>query len=204
MVIKPIQCSKYKLAQLGFGLVELMVSISVMVLVTSVILVKHDSYNGATLLRSQAYEIALQLREIQLLSISATEAGSGYRNVYGVHFSTSTTDTYFIFRDDDDDYYFDAGAVPPEKFGKQGTLSSEFVIDAIRLLGTLGPTNEDELSVTFERPNFDAKFYTGPNTSVANTVSGVEIDIRTKGTTGPGSGNIRTVEITRTGQITVK
>jgi type II secretory pathway pseudopilin PulG len=201
MVNKPIYRRRYNLTQLGFGLVELMVSISVMVLVTSVILVKHDSYNGATLLRSQAYAIALQLREVQLLSISATEAGSGFRNVYGLHFSTSTTDTYFIFRDADvpNNYYFDAVS---EKFGKQGTLDPSFEIDAIRLIGT--GAIEDELSITFERPNFDAKFYTAPNTPALSSVSGVEIDVRTAGTTGTGNGKIRTIEITKTGQITVK
>jgi prepilin-type N-terminal cleavage/methylation domain-containing protein len=198
MVINPTLRSKQNLNQLGFGLVELMVSISIMALVTSVILVKNNSYNGSTLLRSQAYEIALQLREVQLLSISATEAGSGFRNVYGVHFSTSTSDTYFIFRDAvPNDYFFDAGS---EKFGKPGTLNAQFVIDAIRLVGSA--STPEQLSITFERPNFDAKFYTGSGN--AATESAVEIDVRTKGTTGTGNNELRTIEITRTGQITVK
>ena len=199
MVIKPTHIRSYKLSQLGFGLVELMVSISIMVLVTSVILVNNNSYNGATLLRNQAYEIALQLREVQLLAISATEAGSGFRNVYGVHFSTSTNNTYFIFRDVNANYYFDAGS---EKLGKQGILDPKFVIDAIRLIGT--GAIEDELSITFKRPNFDANFYSESGAAVPASVSAVEIDVRTKGTTGTGNGKIRTVEITRTGQITVK
>ena len=202
MVIKPNNSRSYKLSQIGFGLVELMVSISIMVLITSVILVKNNSYNGATLLRNQAYEIALQLREVQLLSISAAEAGSGFRNVYGVHFNTVNNDIYFIFKDTNVNYYFDASLLPSEKFGKQGSLDSKFVIDAIRLVGS--PDTPEQLSITFERPNFDAKFYRGPLNFVAPAVSGVEIDVRTKGTTGPGSGKIRTVEITRTGQITVK
>lgn len=200
MVNKPSNLIKYNLTQHGFGLVELMVSISIMVLITSVILVKHDSYNGATLLRSQAYEIALQLREIQLLSISATEAGTGFRNVYGIHFSTAANDSYFNFRDADSDYYFDPGA---EEFGKPGTLDSKFEIDEIRLVGGAVVNN---LSVTFQRPNFDALFYTAPapGGEVGPGVSAVEIDIRTKGTTGAGNGKIRTIEVTRTGQITVK
>ena len=200
MVNKLTHGRSYKLSQLGFGLVELMVSISIMVLITSVILVKNNSYNGATLLRNQAYEIALQLREVQLLSISAAESGSGFRNVYGVHFSTAANNTYFIFRDKDSDYYFDDA--DGERFGKQGSLDSKFVIDAIRLIDSPDPLVQ--LSITFERPNFDAKFYEGSLNFVAPAVSAVEIDVRTKGTTGLGSGKIRTVEITRTGQITVK
>lgn len=208
MVINPTYRRKNNLTQLGFGLIELMVSISVMVLVTSVILVKHDSYNGATLLRSQAYDIALQLREVQLLSISAAQDGSAnanaFRNVYGVHFSTTTNDTYFVFKDADSDFYFDYANTNSEKFGKQGTLSSKFVIDTIRLISSSGNTEENELSISFKRPNFDANFYEGSGNAVDPSVSAVEIDVRTKGTTGGGSGNIRTVEITRTGQITVK
>ena len=48
----------------GFGLIELMVSISVMAIVSAIILVKQNSFNGAILLRSQTYEIALDVREV--------------------------------------------------------------------------------------------------------------------------------------------
>ncbi len=200
MVINFTYRHKNNFFQSGFGLIELMVSISVMVLVISVILVNHNSYNGATLLRSQAYEIALQLREAQLMSISATQAevGLDFRNVYGVHFSLATNDTYFIFRDENGDYFFDAGA---EELGKQGTLDSHFTIDAIRLIGSV--VVPEQLSVTFERPNFDAKFRTASGVSPAG-LTGVEIDVRTKGTVGLGSGKLRTIEITKAGQITVK
>jgi type II secretory pathway pseudopilin PulG len=180
----------------GFGLLELMVSIGIVVLVMGIIVSKHSSYNSAVLLRSQAYSVALQAREIQLSAVSATELIGNYRNVLGLHFNTATPAFYYNFRDNDSDNYFDLNEV----FGRRNNIDSRFEISAIRLSdGSTRP----EISVIFERPNFDARFYTalGP---VAASINTVEIDIRVKGTSGTGVGEVRTVEITRTGQITVK
>ena len=59
------------------------------------------------------------------------------------------------------------------------------------------------MSIVFERPNFDARFYTssGP---VSSAVSAVQLVVRLRGTTGTGVGVVRVVEISRTGQITVQ
>ena len=76
------------------------------------------------------------------------------------------------------------------------------MIDKIRYVGDSGtPTN---LSIVFKRPNFDAIFYESSGTQAPANVSAVLIDVRLKGTTGNGVGEVRTVEITRTGQITVQ
>ncbi len=183
----------------GFGLVELMVSISIVVLVTSIILVRHTSYNGAVLLRSQAYEVALQAREIQLSAVSAMLEAGGFRNVFGLHFDTNTPDYYLNFKDDTTsggNFYYDSG----EQIGKRNNIDKRFEIGAIRLSNGATP---NELSIVFERPNFDARFFDGANSEIT-TASTVEIDIRLKGTSGTGSGEVRTVEISRTGQITVQ
>jgi type II secretory pathway pseudopilin PulG len=193
---------KFKMVSLwqknaGFGLVELLVSISIMILVLGVIMVKHSSFNGATLLRGQAYDIALTVRETQLLAISATDLGSGFRNVYGLHFNTANPTSYKFFRDADNDYFYDA----VEEVGKQGQIDRRFEISAIRLIGG-GATSQ--VSLLFERPNFDAKIYTASGVPAGGAVSGVEIDVRVKGTTGTSTGDIRTIEVTRAGQISVK
>ncbi len=187
----------------GFGLVELMVSISIVVLVTSIILVRHTSYNGAVLLRSQAYEVALQAREIQLSAVSAILEAGGFRNVFGLHFDTNTPDYYLNFKDDTTsggNFYYDSG----EQIGKRNNIDKRFEIGDIRLMnGVTTVSSPSALSIVFERPNFDARFFTGANNEITNA-STVEIDIRLKGTSGTGSGEVRTVEISRTGQITVQ
>ncbi len=197
----PMQVSQQqqKPSEAGFSLIELVVTISIMVIVSGVILARHSAFTGASLLRSQAYEIALKVREVQLSAISSSELGAGFRNVYGVHFNTTRGNVYSVFRDADSDYFYDS----TELFGVQGIVDGRFVIDEIRLIGGAGGT-VDQISVLFERPNFDAKLYTGSGAAVAATVSGIEIDVRVKGTTGDTVSEKRVIEITKTGQIAVQ
>ncbi len=189
----------------GFSLIELLVSISIIVLVLGVIMVRHTSFNGAVLLRSQAYEVALQIREVQLGALSAVGVSGAFQNELGVHFDTTgTANYYWSFRDTDttpsvlNNSFYDAG----EEMGKRNNLDKRFEIDAIRLVTGAGVTVIDKISVVFRRPNFDANFYQNNSGTPVNATA-VQIDIRLKGTTGNGSGEVRTVEISKTGQITV-
>lgn len=186
--------NKIKTQSEGFGLIELLVSISIMVVVTSVVLVRQTSFNGAVLLRSQAYEVALQLRDAQLNAVSATGQSGNYRSLIGVHFDTTNNGTYRIFRDVDGDSYYDVN----EEFGLQGQIDPRFEVRAIRADGN-SVTN---LSVVYERPNFDARFFDGANSEV--TAATVEIDIARVGADGTGLGDIRTVEVTSAGQVAVQ
>lgn len=195
--------SKHKnnLTTKGFALVELLVSISILVLVLGTIMFRHSAFNSAVLLRSQAYEVALQARDTQLFAVSIVSDNGNYKNRYGLHF-TKDSITYKIFRDNHRNSYFDSD----EEFGKQGNLDPRFVISDIRWVQNDGTkASISNVSVLFERPNFDAKFYTGaaPAGALSNAAS-VEIDVRLKGTTGDEVSEVRTVEITRTGQISVK
>lgn len=180
----------------GFGLIELMVSISIMMVISAVIMARHSSFNGAVLLRSQAYEIALSIREVQMSAVSAESNGSGsFRATEGVYFNTSSPTQYQIFRDADNDSFYDSS----EQYGKQGIIEKRFEIRAIRAVGdTVTGTG---LAVVFERPNFDAKFF---DSAGQVNASSVEIDLAKKDAVGNGPDVVKTIEITGTGQITVK
>lgn len=191
-------------SQGGFGLVELMVSVSIMVIISAVILAKQNSFNSAVLLRGQTYEIALSVREVQLSAISASSDGTGnFRSSVGVHFSTSTTANadgrYQIFNDANDDGYSGVS----EETGTQGILDNRFHIRNIRIDGNPLPSSETDISIVFERPNFDAIFYDASG-NLMNNVSTVEIDVARRGASGTGVEVLRTLEISKTGQITVK
>ena len=178
-------------SQAGLGLVELLVSISIMVLVLSIIMTRQNSFDNAVLLRNQAFEIALQLREIQLSAVSASSDGNGqFRSVLGIHFDVTNGNeqVYKIFRDANGNGELDAG----EEFGKQGVIDPRFEISLIAV--DLVP--EDTVSVMFERPNFDAKFFdaTGTDYSAVNLAIYIR-HIRT--------GEMRHVTVTSTGQIAV-
>lgn len=181
----------------GFGLVELMVSISIMAIVAAVVLTRQSTFNSAVLLRSEAYQIALQVREVQLNAVSASGDTGTFRDVLGVHFSTTTDGTYRIFRDANTNGFYDGAT---EEFGLQGILDSRFEIRDIRGVGATISGNE--VSVIFVRPNFDARFFHSAGSEL--TASAVEIDVARRGVTGNGPEVVRTLEITSTGQIAVQ
>lgn len=185
-----------KALQAGFGLVELMVSITIMAIVSAIVMVRHEAFNSAALLRSQAYEVALKVREVQFSSVSASGDGSGVFNaVNGVYFDTVTDDGFYVIFADDGNYFYDGG----EEVGPAGVLDKRFEVLEIR---DDNNTPHNDISVVFERPNFDALFYGSANTPVNTTF--IEIDIARRGATGAGCGEVRTVEVTKTGQISVK
>jgi len=185
----------------GFSLVELMISITIMVIVISIVSINQGSFNGAVLLRSQAYEVALAVRGTQLDAVSAVGDAGDFRSVRGVHVDSSTASNgrFAIFRDAptgvNANGFYDSG----EQYGRQGFLDNRFEITDIRPIGdTMQPSGG--LSIVFVRPNFDALFF---DSAGAVDASSVEIDIARKGATGSGPGDVRTVEVTATGQISV-
>lgn len=188
----------------GFGLVELMVSISIMTLVSTVILVKNRSFNNALLLRNQAYEIAFTLRQAQLLAVSGNKEATSNSNQYGVYFDVTGTPAngqYRLFRDDSASGAnlgrYDAGDVT---LGTLGTLDNRYVIQDI-VDSSGNSLAENVLSITFVRPNFDALF----KDSSGSYFSGpVYLKISPKDDNGYVNVPFRLVEITSTGQITVK
>ena len=183
----------------GFGLVELLVSFSILTLVLGTIMVRQDSFNSAVLLRNQAYEIALHAREVQMYAVSILGDAGDYRDVYGLYFNTTNATNrsgYKVYQDTSTgNFRYDAS----EEFGVQGRLDQRFEIGAIRLIDSSGSTlpSDGQVSVMFQRPNFDARFF---DNSGEVSASVLEIDIVLKS----NNSNVRTIEITKTGQISVQ
>jgi prepilin-type N-terminal cleavage/methylation domain-containing protein len=204
----PFLTPKKKLKnQQGFGLIELLVSISILTLVLSIIMFRQDSFNSAVLLRSQVYEIALEARRIQLFAVSAIGGtGSNFRQQYGIHFNTapSANSRYRPFFDSDqnppDNHFYEGAA---DDFGPPGIVDQRFEIRAIRLINGSNTDTPSQLSVVFERPNFDALFF-DQGTGVAHPATIAEIDIAVRGLTGTGPEVVRTLTISKTGQISVE
>ncbi len=185
-------------------MVELMVSIGIVVLVLSVVVTRQQAFNGAVLLRSQAYEIALAMREIQLGAISSASDGSGeFRAVQGVYFNEGENQQYRLFRDTtlaadpNNNNFWDPG----EDIGFSGLLDPRFEIRSIEP-NSIG----SELSIVFQRPNFDAVFVRNRNNN-PGSISNVPVVLITIGLRG-GSGtvcgeDIRQIEVSSAGQISV-
>jgi len=184
-------------------MVELLVSIGIVVLVLSIVVVRQQGFNSAVLLRGQAYEIALAMREVQLGAISAVSDGSGdFRAAQGIYFnitSPGTNQEYKLFRDANDNQFY----TPGEDIGFSGLLDARFEIRGITLSGG---TSVNEFAILFQRPNFDAVFVTD-GSGTAGAISGeqaVLITIGLRGQSGTVCGqDTRQIEVRSTGQIAV-
>jgi len=183
-------------------MVELLVSIGIVVLVLSIVVVRQQGFNGAVLLRGQAYEIALAMREVQLGAISAVSDGTGeFRASQGVYFDIANNQEYRLFRDTatgpDNNNFYDTG----EDIGFSGLLDARFEIRGIEP-SSIG----NQLAVVFQRPNFDAVFVTNDsgNASAISGEQAILITIGLRGGTGALCGqDTRQIEVRSTGQIAV-
>lgn len=184
----------------GFSLVELLVSISIIVLVLVVTLTRQGAYNSAVLLQSEAYDVALAIREAQTQGVSVTAiTADEFRAVYGVHFDIANPDEYILFQDADDDMYY--------------SDTSEVILGATKLDGrfeikdiTPAPDG-DSVSIVFERPNFDAVFVEedGGGGEMSSTVTSIEIQLGMVGVEATTCGqDYRIIEVTSVGQISVQ
>ena len=175
-------------------MVELLVSISIVVLVLTITLTRQSSFNSAVLLRSEAFDLALAIREIQLSAVSATSDGSGeFRSTLGVHLDTATPNRYILFRDANANNAYDSG----EAIGSPGIIDPRFELSTLRVDG-----DQSEVSVVFERPNFDALFFDGS----ANSITDAQLRVRLQmqgATTAVCGDDYREIEITAAGQIAV-
>jgi prepilin-type N-terminal cleavage/methylation domain-containing protein len=198
MGIPPLQQKQQRLK--AFTLIELMVTITIVVLVTGIVLVQYSSFNSSVLLTSQAYQLAFDLREAQSLAISVRGQGNSFREEYGLYFNYSTPGVYHLFQD--------SGTARPalyqqsEAIGTPNVIDPRFTIQDLCINGSFGQrcASSDaaatDLSVTFRRPDFDAAF---GNNAGTNNITSAQIVIRPLN----GSGS-RVVTITTAGQISVQ
>lgn len=184
----------------GFTVIELMVTITIVVLVTGIVLIQYSSFNSSVLLTSQAYAIAFDLRETQSIAISVRGNGASFREEYGLYFDINAPNQYLLFQDNGSakPAVYNAG----EEVGNPNIVDPRFVIEDFCINGSFGQrcASEglvaDDLSVTFKRPDFDAAF---ANSDGTNNITSAEIFVT------PLNGNgIRVITITNAGQISVQ
>lgn len=187
----------------GFGLVELLVSISIMIIVTGLVLTQHSSFNSGVLLRSQAYDIGLRLREVQLSTVGAQGSGgaSGYRLLFGARFNVGGNSGYTVLStpNTNANWHLNYTTV-----GAAGIIDPRFQIICITRVTSTGGDLCDagataETYILFKRPNFDAIFFNQNGVRLPDTIIAVKILVGI-----PGASDGREVTITRSGQISVE
>lgn len=143
----------------AFTLVELIVVMTIATIMTTVFVVQQSKWSDQLAVDTQAYELALMIRQAQIYSLGVREytagAGDKFNVVYGVYFNTETAEKnkYTFFVDKNRNYILDTSEEIETKM-----LTRNIEID--RLCGLDNNGNEKcspqagirKVSVIFYRP----------------------------------------------------
>ncbi len=185
----------------AFSLIEVLVTITIVTLITAIIMVRYSSFDSSILLNNQAYEIALDLRETQVRSISVQADGTDeFQSGFGLYFNSATPDEYILFQDTNNDNRYNANETTLTTL----TLDSRFTIQGIYINNSFALTaRRGAASVVFKRPNFDANIRVAPNnSSVINNAVIQTVYLQVASTRDTSS--FKSIAIYSSGQISVE
>lgn len=70
----------------GFSLVEMLVTVSIFLIITTVVIMNQNKFSSDIALSNVTYEVALKIRQMQTYGILVRESDSDFSGAYGVHF----------------------------------------------------------------------------------------------------------------------
>lgn len=154
----------------GFTLAEMLITIGIIVLMSTVVLFNYGSFNSDLAVTNLAYDIALTIRQAEYYGIGAKSQGGSFSLAYGVHFNTTTgaNTTYTIYTTD---------ASGPSAYAGTGiqsfTLNNGNYIAGVKSIDSCS-SNISSADVVFVRPLPTVSFFDG---SSKITPSGIEVAI---------------------------
>ncbi len=94
--LKKINVSK------GFTLIELLVATSIIVILTVIILASYKFFQSDIFLQQSTNRLIQDIRRMEGMAIAGQDwsaCGQNYQYKYGIHFSSSSQDSYILFAD---------------------------------------------------------------------------------------------------------
>lgn len=187
----------------GFTLVELLISISIFTLITTVSVFNYSSFNSSVALTNLAYEIALSVRQAQFYGITVKQSSSAlvaeelFSSGYGVHFERNSA-SYVLFEDKSvvNHVYSPSTELLETYTIQKGNKIAKMCVNSLSGLDCT-PTS---LDLSFVRPNPDTYMAVGMNgnPAVLDLLKNKAIICLTS-----PKGDYRKVVVESTGQISV-
>ena len=184
----------------GFSIVEVIITMAIITILTTLVMIRYGAFNSSVLLKNQAFEMALDIRDAQVRAVSVRSDGNQFREEYGIYVNSSlATDQQYIFWQDN------GATFPPaynigEEIGDPFSLDNRFYIDEV-YVNCSDPdysscASTPSVSLSFARPNFDATLRINDG-SVVDSIHIVIAPVNDPSAT-------RAVYVTSTGLITVQ
>lgn len=198
----------------GFSIIELIVTLSIFVVISSVLLFNYNSFNKRITLDMLAHQIGQWVRDAQVsaMSVKRARADTGKFPGYGLHFDMTKPDRFVYFADVNGNKRYDTGGVCGDPTSEcerevkilQGNklyaLCGDVPSGAISTTECISPLGASlRFDILFLRPDPDAKIYGDLNgASFPTPYSRAEIIV-----TSPTDYR-RTIVVWTTGQISVR
>lgn len=170
----------------GFTLMEMVVTVGIFALISTVVIVRNAQFDNETLLQNLAFDIALSVRQAQQFGVNVRAAEGVFSGSYGIHFDAQSP-TYFMFTDINED-----GRYQSDELLETFTLGRGATIGEICDPTSKTGCDHEGLDVVFRRPDPDA---------VINNGEMSQATVELVSARGDGS---RIISIESTGQISIK
>jgi prepilin-type N-terminal cleavage/methylation domain-containing protein len=150
----PAKLERSEMRSGGFTLLELMVVITIATIMITTLVVQQSKWSDRLTVNTQAYELALMIRQAQIFSLGVREnlgsTGDKFNIGYGITATTSPTTQYIFFADKNANLKYDNGEEIEIKTFTKGVLIEKFC-------GIRGGVEDctsplDKISISFFRP----------------------------------------------------
>lgn len=143
----------------GFTLVELLVTIMIFVIMTTILALRYGDFSKGIILTNLVYDVALAIRQAQSYGINVSDTtpdgrDADYSQSYGVHFNINEPTKFILFRDDGTlKNFYVAGS---DTIIKEYQIKNGNVLQKICYDSTVNPTcgiSGTAESIVFARPS---------------------------------------------------